>query len=509
MVLNLKNMKSLIIILFQILLLNFEPAYSSMVSFDPNKDGIWMTRPAQINDSVQWTASWIWMDSDKAMMLARKSFDLSETPEKAILRISASDQYKLFLNGEYVISGPARSAPHHQSYDILDITNLLSSGKNSIAVKVHWQKEKQSYQRPGRAGLLLQLNLENEKESATISSDNSWKAIQDSSWSLENNYMSRFQDTENDRVDMRKCPKSWSETDFDDSNWENAIELYRPEGWPAPQRNDSPQALTLPWSQLVARDIAYLSETKVQAEKILGSYLMDDHVNKLSSPIEPININQNNKKLSADYTKFFVKNKFYSIPGKQNTAQVLIFDLGEVIQGRPIIEIEGEEGAIVDIMCAPYMVDNQFNHKIIDSDFRDRIILSGERDQWESTYLKPSRYLAIAIRNTTESSKLYYCGIRNMEYPFKEMGTADIPEAPWIEKYWKASEKTISVCTSDGYTDNYREKRQYAQTGYYAALGNYWTFGDYALQRRYLIQVAQEQNPNGIMPAYAPLAGKD
>ena len=51
--------------------------------------------------------------------------------------------------------------------------------------------------------------------------------------------------------------------------------------------------------------------------------------------------------------------------------------------------------------------------------------------------------------------------------------------------------------------------RQYAQTGYYAALGNYWTYADHALQRRYLLQVAQEQQANGMMPAYAPLATDD
>jgi alpha-L-rhamnosidase len=503
-------MKILIIILLQILLLNFEPVYSSAVSFDSQMNGIWINTPGQKKDSVQWTASWIWMDSNKTMMLARKTFNLSEKPEKAILRITASDQYKLLVNGQYVISGPARCAPHHQSYDILDITSLLMMGKNNISVKVHWQKEKQSYQHPGRAGLLAQLNLENEDGSEIICSNNSWKVIPDPSWSTESNYISHFQDTENDRVDLRKYPRNWYGSDYDDSNWENAVELYRTEGWPAPQRNDSPHVLTLPWSQLVARDIAYLSETKVQAVKLMGTYLIDDNLNELTSPIDPINIiSQNNKKLLADYSKFSAKNHFYAISGKQNTAQVLIFDFGEVIQGRPILEIEGEKGAIVDIMCAPYMVENIFNHKIIDSDFRDRIILSGDRDQWESTYLKPCRYLAVAIRNTTKSTKLYSCGIRNMEYPFKEQGSVDISEAPWIKTYWKASEKTISVCTTDGYTDNYREKRQYAQTGYYAALGNYWTFGDYALQRRYLIQVAQEQNANGIMPAYAPLAGKD
>ena len=68
----------------------------------------------------------------------------------------------------------------------------------------------------------------------------------------------------------------------------------------------------------------------------------------------------------------------------------------------------------------------------------------------------------------------------------------------------EASAKTIEVCTTDAYTDNYRERRQYAQTGYYAALGNYWLFGDHALQRRYLVQVAQEQEANGVMPAAMP-----
>jgi hypothetical protein len=40
-------------------------------------------------------------------------------------------------------------------------------------------------------------------------------------------------------------------------------------------------------------------------------------------------------------------------------------------------------------------------------------------------------------------------------------------------------------------------------------MGNQWIFGDTALQRRYLIQTADEQEANGIMPAYAPLKSDD
>ncbi len=117
--------------------------------------------------------------------------------------------------------------------------------------------------------------------------------------------------------------------------------------------------------------------------------------------------------------------------------------------------------------------------------------------------------MAVAVRGSAEKLILHYAGMHQIAYPFKDQGSIEVPGAPWIQKYWDASMKTLRVCTTDGYTDNYRERRQYAQTGYYAALGNYWTFGDHALQRRYLIQVAQEQMANGIMPAYAPLSGSD
>ena len=63
------------------------------------------------------------------MLLVRKTFDLDNIPEKAQLQITASSQYQLFINGQYVRRGPARSAPHHQSFDILDIQNLLQKGK--------------------------------------------------------------------------------------------------------------------------------------------------------------------------------------------------------------------------------------------------------------------------------------------------------------------------------------------------------------------------------------------
>ena len=57
-------------------------------------------------------------------------------------------------------------------------------------------------------------------------------------------------------------------------------------------------------------------------------------------------------------------------------------------------------------------------------------------------------------------------------------GRFQTPQNRWFETLWNAAAKTIDVCTTDAFTDNYRERRQYVQTGYYAAIGNYWTYGD-------------------------------
>ena len=91
------------------------------------------------------------------VMLARRSFTIEDIPEEAILRISASSKYELYINEKYISQGPARSAPHHQSFDVLEISSVLKTGKNTIAVRVHYQRGTTSYHIKGRAGLLVQL----------------------------------------------------------------------------------------------------------------------------------------------------------------------------------------------------------------------------------------------------------------------------------------------------------------------------------------------------------------
>ncbi|MDT0551829.1 alpha-L-rhamnosidase N-terminal domain-containing protein [Urechidicola vernalis] len=458
--------------------------------------GIWKLPNASEEPDFNWQAHWIWLpkNNEATLMLARKSFELDEVPQKALLRLTASYKYELVINNKSINQGPARSAPHHQSFDILDVSSVLVKGKNTIAIKVHFQNSKFSYHQKGRAGLLAQLNM----AAKVLQTDNTWKVLADPTWNFQEDLMSRFQMDVNDQVDFRKDIGNWTAIDFDDSSWKQAAPLKRNDGWPAPKKSDPPSTFINPWISLIPRDIPYLIEDYVEAPSI---------VKRQSLSMNEFNNLMSNKGLKIELDKP-TESVFPLRVSSSNMHNFILYDFGTVQNGMPKLEIKGKEGSKIHILSAPYMVNDVFSQHIIASKYHDQIRLSGKQDKWQALYFKPTRYLAVLIENNSEV-EISKVGVHTIKYPFSLKGSIHIPEATWLEDLWKASAKTIDVATTDAYTDNYRERRQYAQTGYYAALGNYFTFGDHSLQRRYLIQTAQEQEPNGLMPAYAPLAKED
>ncbi|TMU57319.1 family 78 glycoside hydrolase catalytic domain [Flagellimonas algicola] len=464
------------------------------------------------NDEVpnyEWQAQWIWMNDSISsdVMLARKIVDLTTLPNRALIRITATSQYQLYVNGLYIHRGPARSAPHHQSFDILDISQKLKLGKNAIAVRVHRQRKKYSYHFEQRGGLLAQLDMTFNGEERQVFTNSDWKVSAELSWDSSAPEISRFQQIVSDRVDMRKQHTDWKTMDYDLSHWHGAIPLFRNVGWPAVQKNDKPSEIATPWISLVPRDVPYLIENQIRAENLIQAMELETNT-ALSNPIA---IQGHLNKNIANSLKKYITNKGPLKLPKTDEGKVwfLLFDLGEVRNGTPTLSIQGASGTEIEVVGAPFLINNNFTYNILDSEYRDKIILSGRQDVWEATYFKPFRYLGIIVKGSEAPVNLFSAGTRSINYPFVKKGTMTSKEAPWVAEYMDASAKTIDVCTTDAYTDNYRERRQYAQTGYYAALGNYYLFGDTALQRRYLVQTAQEQQANGIMPAYAPAASDD
>lgn len=77
------------------------------------------------------------------------------------LEISASSDYTIFLNGEFIDSDQYPDFPHYKVYDDLDITKHCRKGKNRLAVIV-WYYGKQSFHTyyPDKAALRYEVKID-------------------------------------------------------------------------------------------------------------------------------------------------------------------------------------------------------------------------------------------------------------------------------------------------------------------------------------------------------------
>jgi len=280
-------------------------------------------------------------------------------------------------------------------------------------------------------------------------------------------------------------------------------------GWPMPSKNSEASSYTSPWTQLIARDIPSLVENKVRANNLIFADHQDDYfidkqkIPKQNKQIPTVKLtNKIDQKIASQLINW-QKGEGITLP-RSAVPWLLVFDFGQVRNGMPFFKLQGTKGSKVEVISKPFMLNNEFSYHTIDSNLIDQVYLSGELDTWQATYFKPTRYLGLMVSTEKQALVIEDFGIHEISYPFELKGSISSQQSPWLDSFMQATAKTIKAATTDAFTDNYRERRQYSQTGFYAALGNYYLFADTHLQRRYLLQVAQEQYANGLMPAYAP-----
>jgi len=166
-------------------------------------------------------AVFIWGANSKTheWWMFRKEFYLDNTDimKEAIIYLTSGGQHVLYINGNFVARGPARSYPFAKSYDAIEISRFLKKGNNIILiVSVHIEY----------GAIIAKLCIDNQ---TILYTDDSWKSKLHPCFDLntiQNNVPLEPIRWIEERYDNR-LKEDWHGYDYDDKTWPFAVELGR------------------------------------------------------------------------------------------------------------------------------------------------------------------------------------------------------------------------------------------------------------------------------------------
>ena len=193
-----------------------------------------------------WQSKWIWWGEDSspfnAYWCARKKFTLPKNYGCVKLHISADSRYFVWINGRRIGFGPVRAFAEGWRYDTYDITDIIHSGDNVVAVLIiHYGAPTFQYV-PARAGLVAEIECDGE---VLISSDSSWLGAPHLAYARRAPRIACQQGFA-EIFDASREPIGWTQVEFDDSGWEYAKEIGK--------------VGCEPWGDLRPRDIPMLTD---------------------------------------------------------------------------------------------------------------------------------------------------------------------------------------------------------------------------------------------------------
>lgn len=445
------------------------------------------------NNSLNFPPDAVWIGSDHAFDLREAylrfrspaGWTLEQQPKQAELFISADSRYKLWVNGRYVARGPARSFPHAQCVDRLDLTPYLQTGPNTLAVQVYQPGYSHfAYVHRGMAGLLAHLIINGESHLAT---NTRWRTSRDFSFAATvppvSIYISGVEDRNLNLAD------DWIDPAYDDSGWA-AARLVAPVGG-------------YPWTELQARSLPLLVERDLPmslVETRRGTMVekADIHLTLRESWFAA-----SPHKIQAD------EDGWFNLTLVAEETAIWVFDLGRGYSCQGWVEVQsagGQEQIAISYSekmqgDEPYLSDPETYCRVR---MTDRYRLCPGDQQVEPFALRGGRVLLFQLVGPTSTDLKIRFHARVAEYPLEishQLTTSD----PLLNNIITLCENTLRACLLDGFVDNpWRESAQWIGDVISDGLIMAAMSDDARPLRRLLELAAQGAYPDGVLPSVLP-----
>jgi hypothetical protein len=427
-------------------------------------------------------------DLQEAYLGFRRTFHLAGQPGQAELFITADSRYALWVNGVFLARGPARSYPHAQCVDRLDVTPYVRPGLNTLAVLVYQPGYSHfAYVHRAAAGLLAHLICDGR---SVVATDGDWRARRDPSFAPQVPRVSIYGSGVEER-DLALDDGWTAGASYEDAGWATARVIAPLGGYPW----TSHQLRALPL--LVEREASMsLVETRRGAAPPLHG--TDAHLALRQGW------------LVAAPTRVEPEPDGWFRPTlAQDEAAYWLFDLGRdyTCQGWAEIDAAGGQEQLA-ISYAEKMERGQ----VVLSDpqtycrvrLTDRFRLRPGGQRAASFSLRGGRYLLFQLSGPTGPDFRLRLGVRLAEYPLqvaRELVVSD----PLLAKIVTLCEETLHACLLDGFVDNpWRESAQWIGDALPQALAMAAMSDDARPLRRVIEMAAQGAYPDGILSSVLP-----
>ncbi len=463
------------------------------------------------NDGVA-GGEWIWAldggwDMVNCFARFRHSFELPAVPKKsATICITADQSYRLWVNGERVARGPARGYQSTWPYDVVDIGPHLIRGRNVIAVRGYNPgRSNFQYLTAGVAGLAVAGQIGR----TTLHTGTHWKAIRERGIVRGTAPLSlQLWDQEHfdARADSRLSGGDWTQTDFDDSTWDNACKsIFSAAGI---------EGVT-PWLSLEPRGTPMMFERSGPPMRVLGigagkcaaGYRAARNTFELRAGEEL------GHKATFDAPG---DGEWVTVPATSKDGfRSVLLDLGRLHTGNIRLEVQGAHGGEIVDLCHTEGIDEKKLAPIMAwphgcyAAMSQRYVCARSPAQAHTFYHHLGfRFTTVTVRDSAVTIRLRV-SLEYTAYPLsKPDGTFEgkfTSGDAVLDAIWKVSAWTQQCCSLDAYVDTpWREQAQWWGDARVQGWNTFYLTGDDRLLLRGIRQIGQQQLPNGLTYGHAP-----
>jgi alpha-L-rhamnosidase len=460
------------------------------------------------NATPAWQARWCWTTFHlprpwNTYAYFRRSIDLPDRPTSAVVRVSADARYTLFVNGQRVHQGPARSFPHAQSYDTLDLADFLTAGLNAICAIVHQfgVPTAQSVYRDA-TGFVLDGSAETHAGTFPLHTPDDWLCRDAAGW---RKHVARLS------ANLGFQEHFDADADADPPDW------MTPEYTPTPEGGWKPPIVVAPigghpWVAMRSRGAPLLADEIISFNAIVSQFTGENARGyKVTEDVFHLPLQETRKRAKAtlEAPDAILRDDDQATtlpPPPDGQFHMAVLDLGQIRTGHLILQISQAAGdEIIDVLYLSELDKNLAPQLAAgDSAPADRYRCRPGAQRWESFLPKGFRYAALIFRNVEQPLKIRHVGVR-------VIGAAGERSAPFdcsdeqLNAIHRAGVETIRACSTDAYIDgaDAGQIQRWANARIIGRAAAYAT-GDIALLERGILQVAQSQTADGSLHSHPP-----